>query len=65
MSKYGDFCGPYFPFGLNTESYSVSLHIQSESEKIRTRKKSVFGHFSRNTFIKKYEGTLKKRGRKH
>ena len=30
--------GPYFPaFGLNTERYSVSLHIQSECEKIRTR----------------------------
>ena len=33
------FSGPYFPaFRLNTERYSVSLPIQSEYEKIRTRK---------------------------
>ena len=39
--------GPHFPaFGLNTERYSVSLRIQSECWKIRTRKNSVFGHFS-------------------
>ena len=30
--------GSYFPaFGLNTERYSVSLRIQSECRKIRTR----------------------------
>ena len=28
--------------------YSVSLRIQSECRKIRTRKNSVFGHFSRS-----------------
>ena len=28
--------------------YSVSLRIQSECGEIRTRKKSVFGHFSRS-----------------
>ena len=33
------FSGPYFPaFGLNTEVYSVNLHIQSECGKIRPRK---------------------------
>ena len=33
------FSGPYFPaFGLNTERYGVSLRIQSECGKIRTRK---------------------------
>ena len=33
------FSGPYFPtFGLNMERYSVSLYIQSEYRKIRTRK---------------------------
>ena len=33
------FSGPYFPaFGLNTVRYGVSLRIQSECEKIRTRK---------------------------
>ena len=33
------FSGLYFPaFGLNTERYGVSLPIQSECEKIRTRK---------------------------
>ena len=32
------YSGPYFPaFGLNTERYSVSLPIQSECGKIRTR----------------------------
>ena len=44
------FSGPYFPeFGLNTEIYGVNLHIYSEYRKIRTRKNSVFGHFSRST----------------
>ena len=33
------FSGQYFPaFRLNTERYSVSLHIQSRCNKIRTRK---------------------------
>ena len=33
------FSGPYFlVFGLNTERYRVSLRIQSECVKIRTRK---------------------------
>ena len=41
------FSGLYFPvFGLNTEIYSVNLCIQSEYEKIRTRKNSLFGQFS-------------------
>ena len=49
VSKYGGFSVPYFPtFGLNTERYSVSLRIQSEGGKIRTRKNSVFEHFSRS-----------------
>ena len=49
VSRYGVFSGPYFPaFGLNTERSSVSLRIQSECGKIRTRKNSVFGHFSRS-----------------
>ena len=47
VSKYGVFSGPYFlAFGLNTERYFVSLCIQSECGKIRTKKTSVFGHFS-------------------
>ena len=47
MSKYGVISGLYFPaFGLNTERYEVSLRIQSECGKIRTRNNSVFGHFS-------------------
>ena len=51
VSKYGVFSGPYFPtFGLNTESYRVSLRIHSECRKIRTRKNSVFGHFSRSAW---------------
>ena len=33
------FSGPYFPaFGQNTERYGVSLQIQSECGKIRTKK---------------------------
>ena len=35
------FSGPYFPaFGLNTDRYRVSLHLQSKCRKIRTRKTS-------------------------
>ena len=41
------FSGPYFPvFGLNTEIYGVNLPIQSEYRKVRTKKNSVFRHFS-------------------
>ena len=48
MSKYGVISGPYFPvFGLNTERYS---DIHSEYRKIRTRNKSVSGHFSCSVF---------------
>ena len=47
MSKYRVFSDPYFhAFGLNMERYEVSLRIQFECGKIRTRKNSVFGHFS-------------------
>ena len=49
VSKYGAFSGPYFPaFGLNTDRYGVSLRIQSECGKTRTRKNTVFGHFLRS-----------------
>ena len=61
MSKYGVFCSPYFPaFGLNVERYSVFLRIQSKCEKIRSRKNSVFGHFSRSVgqLEKTYTGNL-------
>ena len=52
VSKYGVFSGPYFPvIGLNTEIYVVNLYIQSEYRKIRTRKNSAFGHFSRSAKI--------------
>ena len=38
MSKYAVFPGPYTPaFGLNEERYGVSLRIQSECRKIRTK----------------------------
>ena len=33
----------------------VSLRIQSECGKLRTRKDSVFGHFSRSVFLKKFK----------
>ena len=49
VSEYRVFSGPYFPvFGLNKKIYSVNLRIQSGYRKIRTRKNSVFGHFSRS-----------------
>ena len=38
---------------IKTE-YSVPLRIQSESGKIRTRKNSVFEHFSRSFFFSTY-----------
>ena len=53
-SKYGVFPGPYFPvIGLNTAIYNENLRIQSEYGKTRTRKNSVFGHFSHsdNVFL--------------
>ena len=34
--------------------YSVNLRIQSKYEKIRARKISVFGHFSRSGPVKSY-----------
>ena len=41
------FSVPSFPaFWLNTEIYSVNLRIQFEYGKIRTRRNTVFGHFS-------------------
>ena len=47
VSKYGGFSGPHFlAFRLNRETCSVSLCIQSECEKMRIRKNSIFGHFS-------------------
>ena len=48
VSKYGVISGPYFhAFGLNTERYFVSLHIQSQC---RTRNYSVFGQFPCSEF---------------
>ena len=55
VSKYGVFSRPYIPvFGLNTERYAVSLGIQCECGKIRTRENSVLGHFSRSVRVEKY-----------
>ena len=52
MSKYGVFSGLYFPaFELNTERYGISLRIQTECGKTRTRQNSVFGHFSRSVVL--------------
>ena len=65
VSKYGDFSGPYFPvFGLNTEIYGVNLRIQSDYRKIRTKKKSVFGPFSRSGEQKKAQKVNKEGYRK-
>ena len=54
VSKYGVSSGLYFPvFGPNTKIYGVNSRIQSEYRKIRTRKNSVFGHFSRSDEVNK------------
>ena len=38
FDRIRSYSGPYFPaFGLNTEIYSVSLRVQSECGKRRTR----------------------------
>ena len=39
-------CPCFSAFALDTEGYKVSLRIQSECGKIRTRKNSVFGYIS-------------------
>ena len=60
---YLEFFGPYFPpFGRHTERYSVSLRIQSEYGKIRTRKLRIWTLFAQcetsllNDFQKKKTG---------
>ena len=41
-----------FPiFGLNMQIYAVNIRIQSEYEKIQTRKNPVFGQFSRSDLM--------------
>ena len=40
-----------FHFSSGTIIYGVNLRIQSESRKIRTRKNSAFGHFSRSESV--------------
>ena len=53
-SKYKVFSGPHFPvFGLNMDIYRVNLCIESEYRKIRTRKNSVYGHFSCSVYNQK------------
>ena len=43
------FSGSYFPLlGLNTEIYGVNIRIKSKYGKMRIRKNSIFGHFSRS-----------------
>ena len=55
------FCGPYFSaFGVKTETYGVSLHIQSECGKIRTRKTpntDTFYAVSNAAYSQKYDQT--------
>ena len=55
------YSGLYFPvFVLNTNIYSVNLRIQSKYGKIRTRKYSVFGIFSRSiSFTRSINGNIK------
>ena len=52
VSKYGVVSGPCFPvFWLNTEIYSLTLHIHSEYRKTRIRNNSVSEHFSRRQTV--------------
>ena len=55
------FCDPYFStFGVNTETYGVSFHIQSECGKIRTRKTPNTGTsyaVSNAAYSQKYDQT--------
>ena len=47
MSKYGVFSGRYFPiFRLHTVIYFLNLRFHSQFGKLRTRKNSIFEHFS-------------------
>ena len=53
--EYGIFRGPYFPeFELNMETYKCNFRILSKYEKKRTKKASVFGHFSQSVCIRTY-----------
>ena len=55
VSKYRVFSDLCFPtFGMNTGGNSVSLCMQSKYGKIRTRKNSVFGHFSRSSSLSNF-----------
>ena len=56
VSVFGFFPGLYFPaIGLNTERFSVSVHVQSECGKIRTRKLRI-----RTTVLKKLLANINK-----
>ena len=51
VSKYRIISSPYFPvFRLNTEIYSVNVHIQSKYKKIQAINNFAFKHFSRSVF---------------
>ena len=46
VSQYEVISDPYLPvFRLKKEIFSVTLRIQSEYKKVRTRNNSVFGHY--------------------
>ena len=49
---YSSWIRRFTVFELDTEIYSVNYCIQSEYRKIRTRKNSLFGHFSRRVHDK-------------
>ena len=44
-------CPKVFRIFPHSEKYSVFLRTQSECWKIRTRKNSIFGHFSRSVYV--------------
>ena len=61
VSKNGVFSAPYFPiFGLNIKIYGINLRFQTENGKIRTRRKSVPGHFSQSEFCRLFLDLLLK-----
>ena len=50
---WGYFGRHFLAFGVNTERYGVSLHIQSKYRKMQTRIALEYGHFSCSVCIYK------------
>ena len=51
VAKFNEGIDTYFNVECVFSAWKVNLRIQSEYRKIRTRKNSVFGHFSRSGYL--------------